>query len=160
MKVYQVPNLFTRMSPNTSVTEDSTNTFLIMFHEKNMRKRMYAKTATQKMRIKKVKEIKKTQDPTFGRVLEDLVAARASKMRRFCNYFVTLYHIDRINPFSQFTPTNKLKDLKDKVRMKMEYYSKTGSLNFENEIKSPSKVHIPSESVQKKKITDLDLRQT
>ena len=46
MKVYQVPNLFTRMSPNTSVTEDSTNTFLIMFHEKNMRKRMYAKTAT------------------------------------------------------------------------------------------------------------------
>lgn len=87
-----------------------------MFYEKNMRKRMYAKTATQKMRIKKVKEIKKTQDATFGRVLEDCAASRASKMRRFCNYFVTLYHIDRINPFSQFMANNKLKELKDKVR--------------------------------------------
>ena len=71
-----------------------------MFYEKSMRKRMYAKTVTQKMRIKKVKDMKKNCDSTFGRILEDSVAIRASKMRRFCNYFVTLYHIDRINPFS------------------------------------------------------------
>ena len=39
-------------------------------------------------------------DSSRGRVLEDSLFHRESKMRRFCNYFVTLFHQKKLNPFS------------------------------------------------------------
>lgn len=46
---------------------------------------------------------------------EELVFHRDSKMRRFCNYFVTLYNQRKICPFTQFVSQTDLDSLKDKV---------------------------------------------
>lgn len=40
---------------------------------------------------------------------------RDSKMRRFCNYFVTLYNQKKICPFTQFVSQQDLDELKSKV---------------------------------------------
>lgn len=40
---------------------------------------------------------------------------RDSKMRRFCNYFVTLYNQKKIMPFTQFVGQQDLDALKSKV---------------------------------------------
>lgn len=48
---------------------------------------------------------------------------RDSKMRRFCNYFVTLFNQKKINPLSQFISQPKLKELKQLVRNKMDFYT-------------------------------------
>jgi hypothetical protein len=71
-----------------------------MFFEKAMRKRTYAKTPAQKGRIKKAVELKKILDPAKARVFEESLYHRESKMRRFCNYFVTLFHQKKLNPFA------------------------------------------------------------
>jgi hypothetical protein len=44
-------------------------------------------------------------------------------MRRFCNYFVTLFNQKKINPLSQFISQSKLKELKQQVRNKMDFYT-------------------------------------
>lgn len=44
-------------------------------------------------------------------------------MRRFCNYFVTLFNQKKINPLSQFVNMTKLKDIKQMVRDKMDFYT-------------------------------------
>ena len=78
-------------------------TFIVMFFEKMVRKRTYAKTPTQKLRVRKTHEKKRTNDSSRGgRVLEDSLFQRESKMRRFCNYFTTLFNQKRLNPFAQF----------------------------------------------------------
>ena len=55
--------------------------------------------------------------------MEDLLMQRDSKMRRFCNYFVTLFNQKKINPFTQFIQQTKLKEVKAKVREKMDAYT-------------------------------------
>ena len=94
LKCYQVPVLFTQSSEDLPTTSPNENvgTFILMFFEKAVRKRTFAKTPTQKQRIKKTMESKKNMDSSRGRVLEDSLFHRESKMRRFCNYFVTLFH--------------------------------------------------------------------
>ena len=44
-------------------------------------------------------------------------------MRRFCNYFVTLFNQKKINPLSQLISQTKLKDVKQKVKNKMDFYT-------------------------------------
>lgn len=90
-----------------------------MFYEKNVRKRTYAKTTTQKQRLKKTQDTKRNFDSSRGRVFEESLYHRESKMRRFCNYFVTLFHQKKLNPFSQFVNGQTLKLIKQKVRDKM-----------------------------------------
>jgi len=99
LKCYQVPVLFTQSSEDQQ-HPDNVGTFILMFFEKAVRKRTYAKTPTQKQRVKKTIEQKKIMDSSRGRVLEDSLFHRESKMRRFCNYFVTLFHQKKLNPFS------------------------------------------------------------
>ena len=48
---------------------------------------------------------------------------RDSKMRRFCNYFVTLFNQKKINPFTQFIQQDKLKLVKANVREKMDAFT-------------------------------------
>ena len=43
MKCYQVPVLFTQSSEEDLIS-DQVGTFIVMFYEKNVRKRTYAKT--------------------------------------------------------------------------------------------------------------------
>lgn len=38
--------------------------------------------------------------PYPPRVLEELMPNRDSKMRRFCNYFLTLFNQKKLNPFT------------------------------------------------------------
>lgn len=44
-------------------------------------------------------------------------------MRRFCNYFVTLFNQKKINPFTQFIQQDKLKIVKARVREKMDQFT-------------------------------------
>jgi hypothetical protein len=44
------------------------------------------------MRLRKNQDYKRNMDSSRGRVLEDSLYHRESKMRRFCNYFVTLFN--------------------------------------------------------------------
>ena len=44
-------------------------------------------------------------------------------MRRFCNYFVTLFNQKKINPFTQFIQSDKLKSVKATVREKMDLFT-------------------------------------
>ena len=83
-----------------------------MFLEKSVRKRTFAKTPGQKQRIKKLAELKQNINMSVGRVLEDSLYHRESKMRRFCNYFVTLFNQKKLNPFTQFVNGQTLKAIK------------------------------------------------
>ena len=47
---------------------------------------------------------------------------RDSKMRRFCNYFVTLFNQKKLNPFTQFIDQELLTALKNKVKLRMENF--------------------------------------
>ena len=58
-----------------------------------------------------------------NRYVEEMLLQRDSKMRRFSNYFVTLFNQKKINPFTQFIPQAKLKIVKQKVREKMDQYT-------------------------------------
>ena len=60
----------------------------------------------------------------YPRVLEDLMPNRDSKMRRFCNYFLTLFNQRKLNPFTQFVHSQTLKKVKLNVRLKMQYFTK------------------------------------
>jgi len=56
-------------------------------------------------------------------MIEDSFYTRENKMRRFANYFVTLFNMHSIPPFSQFIENSALKDLKDKVRQTMDEFA-------------------------------------
>ena len=54
LKCYQVPVLFTQSSEDLAAGPvDNVGTFILMFFEKAVRKRTFAKTPTQKQRVKK-----------------------------------------------------------------------------------------------------------
>lgn len=38
--------------------------------------------------------------PDSNRILEEALYHRESKMRRFCNYFTTLFNQKKLNPFA------------------------------------------------------------
>ena len=62
---------------------------MVLIFEKQTRKRTYAKTTTQFVRIKRISDQRRTGEKRF---VEELLLYRDSKMRRFCNYFVTLFN--------------------------------------------------------------------
>ena len=41
-------------------------------------------------------------------------------MRRFCNYFMTIFNVRKLNPFVQFIKPSEYKELKVKVLKEME----------------------------------------
>jgi len=88
-------------------------------------------------------------DSSRIRVLEDSMSTRASKMRRFCNYFVTLYNMDKINPFSQFVQGAVIKQLKVKVRQKMEDYNARLFDDEEEQKDTPKQIQQCPEAPQK-----------
>jgi hypothetical protein len=45
-------------------------------------------------------ELKNGKMKDRARVLEELLPNRDSKMRRFCNYFLTLFNQKKLNPFT------------------------------------------------------------
>jgi len=162
MKCYQVPVLFTQSSEEP-YDSDQVGTFIVMFYEKCVRKRTFAKTQAQKQRLKRYQELKKHFDPARGRILEESLYYRESKMRRFCNYFVTLFHQKKLNPFSQFVSGDKLKAIKQKVRDKMNQYTEEeANLSEERKQedapnssrKQATEVQKPSVSVQKQALQE------
>ena len=50
-------------------------------------------------------------------------------MRRFCNYFVTLFNQKKLNPFTQFIEHETLTQLKDKVKRSMEQQNENSQQN-------------------------------
>jgi len=118
VKVYQVPVMFHRSSEDFESQEEGS--FIALIFEKLCRKRTFAKTTTQFQRLKKSGEVKKMGEKRF---VEELLVYRDSKMRRFCNYFVTLFNQKKINPFTQFVNQNKLKLVKANVREKMNAFT-------------------------------------
>ena len=47
-------------------------------------------------------------------------------MRRFCNYFLTLFNVRKLNPFVQFIKPQQVRELKAKVMLEMDNYFKPG----------------------------------
>lgn len=131
MKVYQVPCVFQKSSEDEYTDEESS--FIVIFYEKSMRKRTYVKSTTQKQRMARLEDIKSVCKPM---VLEELMPNRDSKMRRFCNYFLTLFNQSKLNPFTQFVNSKTLKEVKQNVRLKMQYFTMGVS---ENEAKKKDK---------------------
>ena len=99
MKVYQVPVMFLKSSEDEfSVSESS---FIVIFYEKCMRKRTFAKSQSQIQRLERRNNIKKAcVKHEIARVLDEQLSNRDSKMRRFCNYFLTLFNQNKLNPFT------------------------------------------------------------
>jgi hypothetical protein len=64
---------------------------------------------------------------------EELVVQRDSKMRRFCNYLMTLFNQKKLNPFSQFVSQQDLDSLKKKVEDGLKMYSTQNSNNMSPE---------------------------
>ena len=90
-----------------------------------MRKRTYVKSQTQKQRMARLEEVKRAcgNKPKGPMILEELMPNRDSKMRRFCNYFLTLFNQSKLNPFTQFVNSKTLKEVKQNVRLKMQYFT-------------------------------------
>ena len=118
LKVYQVPMLFARNSDEHVSPEEGC--FMVLIFEKSTRKRTYAKTTSQFQKLKRSSDLKKMGETRY---VEELLMQRDSKMRRFSNYFVTLFNQKKINPFTQFIPQPKLKVVKQKVREKMDQFT-------------------------------------
>ena len=87
VKVYQVPVLFHRSSEETESQDEGT--FIVLIFEKMTRKRTYTKTTSQFQRLRRSMDVKKIGEKRY---VEELLMYRDSKMRRFCNYFVTLFN--------------------------------------------------------------------
>jgi hypothetical protein len=101
-----------------------------------MRKRTFAKSQTHKQRLQRRSDVMGLcLMNKIPRVMEELLLNRDSKMRRFCNYFLTLFNQKKLNPFTQFINTATLKRVKFKVRQKMKYFQKSDEEADENEEK-------------------------
>ena len=57
VKIYQVPVIFISNSEEEYSKHESS--FIVLFYEKNMRKRTFAKSQSQKQRVQRIQEIKK-----------------------------------------------------------------------------------------------------
>ena len=57
------------------------------------------------------------------KTLEELLPNRDSKMRRFCNYFLTLFNQNKLIPFTQFVNSKTLQKVKQDVRAKMAHFT-------------------------------------
>lgn len=75
--------------------------------------------------VKRIFEMTKSKNGVKqAMILEELLPNRDSKMRRFCNYFLTLFNQKKLNPFTQFVHSQTLKKVKMNVRLKMQYFTK------------------------------------
>ena len=63
--------------------------------EKIVRKRRVAASKPDKDRIKAKAKLKRKNI----KYNDDRVPIRESKMRRFCNYFMTIFNVRKLNPF-------------------------------------------------------------
>jgi hypothetical protein len=77
--------------------------------EKFTRKRATAKTQAHFDKLARAAAVQKKYDRKYE---EELVHYRDSKMRRFCNYFVTLFNQKKIIPFTQFVKHDKIEKIK------------------------------------------------
>ena len=57
-------------------------------------------------------------------VLEDSLDKREKRMNRFAEYFTTIFHQQKLNPFIHFIDKEQLKAVKMDVREKMDYYTR------------------------------------
>ena len=98
IKVYQIPMMFMTSSEFMDKAEEGT--FIVLVFEKTIKKRMYAKNTTQKSRLGKIRKARQMGGGL--RFADENIQIRESKMRRFCNYFLTLFNVRKLNPFVQF----------------------------------------------------------
>jgi hypothetical protein len=89
--------LFTRSSEEKSHPFEGS--FIVLIFEKMSRKRQAAKNQTQVEKLARQQALLTKYERRFE---EEFVFHRDSKMRRFCNYFVTLFNQSKISPFTQF----------------------------------------------------------
>lgn len=111
VKVQQISRLF--LDPSDQLMPE-TSSFIVLVFEKTTRKRSTAKSETQHQRLKKI-NILKRDEPNNQR-FEDLQwLLRDAKMRRFCNYFLTLYDVKNLEPFFQFMKQKEIEDIKELI---------------------------------------------
>lgn len=115
VKVYQVPMLFCQSSEFAETESDAS--FIVLIFEKTIRKRAFAKNKKDKERLKRKQNLKRKGI----KCNDDRVQLRESKMRRFCNYFMTIFNVKKLNPFVQFVKASEYHTLKLRILNQMEY---------------------------------------
>ena len=109
------------ISSSEYMENDKEGTFIVLVFERTIKKRMYAKNQSQRS---KLNTLKKARQAGLG-FADDNIQIRESKMRRFCNYFLTLFNVRKLNPFVQFIKPQQVKELKTKVMIEMDSYFQT-----------------------------------
>ena len=146
IKVYQIPMLF--MSSSEFEPEQShEGTFIILIFERKtlkIRYHKYEQPLYAKKKLSGTIEFKKLGIKSTHDHWRD----RESKMRKFCNYFLTLFNVRKLKPFVQFAKPQEVKELKEKVMIGMDSYFKTaneenGALNRAQSIKIQDKSELP-----------------
>ena len=84
--------------------------FLVLIFEKTVKKRQ-AKPAMNK----KVRTAENLRKQGKKRHATEYLVIRESKMRRFCNFWLILFNLQTIRPFSQFIKAEEFKQLKLKI---------------------------------------------
>ena len=112
------------MTSSEFLEKEHEGTFIVMIFERTIKKRQPAYSKPQK---KKISVAKKAKESSSIRFANENVQIRESKMRRFCNYFLTLFNVRKLNPFVQFIKPLQVKELKEKVMIEMDAYFKTAN---------------------------------
>ena len=112
VKVYQIPMLFATSS-ELGVRDDEA-TFVIIIYEKLIKKRQ-----VRMKEDKRMQQIIKAQKQGNKRHATEQLMIRESKMRRFCNFWLILFNVRTVKPFSQLVKMDDMKELKMRVTLKV-----------------------------------------
>ena len=107
VKVQQVSKLFMESSEDEN---PETVCFVVLVFEKNSRKRQVSKTDAHQYRLRRNAQMRR-DNMNGARYEESQLGMREGKMRRFCNYFLTLYDTKHLAPFAQFMKTEEVADV-------------------------------------------------
>ena len=95
-----------------SETEGS---FIVIIYEKLVKKRQ-----ARMPEDKRISAINKAKEEGLKRHAQEYLMIRESKMRRFCNFWLILFNVRNLKPFSQLIKTEEMKELKMRVTLRLQ----------------------------------------
>ena len=69
---------------------------------------------------KRIAAINKAKEEGLKRHAQEYLMIRESKMRRFCNFWLILFNVRNLKPFSQLIKTEEMKELKMRVTLRLQ----------------------------------------
>lgn len=112
-KIYQIPMLFSDSSEFG--VKPNEGTFIVMLYEKIIKKR--AAKPKDDRRLIAINKVRKSKSKRHAM---NQLMIRESKMRRFCNFWLILFNVRNLKPFSQFIKVDDMKELKMRITLKVQ----------------------------------------